>query len=69
MPFWVVYGRDPPTIRAYSPGEVRLPAVDGQLRKQDEFLTEIRDHLDQVQLLYRTFYDRKQQLLEFSIGD
>jgi hypothetical protein len=52
----MVYGHNPPSIRAYSRGEVRIPAVDGQLYEQDEFLTEIRDRLEQAQLLYMTFY-------------
>jgi hypothetical protein len=37
-PFHVVYGRDPPTVRSYSPGEARLPAVDAQLRDETSSL-------------------------------
>lgn len=40
-PFQVVYGRDPPSLHAYIPGESRLPAVDQQLLDQDEFLLEV----------------------------
>jgi transposase InsO family protein len=30
-PFRVVYGRDPPSLRAYTPGAARLPTVHNQL--------------------------------------
>jgi hypothetical protein len=40
-PFYVVYSRDPPTVRSYSSGEARLPAVDAQLRDRDKFLAEV----------------------------
>jgi hypothetical protein len=50
MPFRVLYDRDPPSVRTYSLGEVRLPAVDYQMWECDEFLAEIHDHLEQAPL-------------------
>jgi hypothetical protein len=41
--FKVVYGRDPPSLQAYSPSKARLPAVDTQLQERDEFIVEIHD--------------------------
>lgn len=41
-PFWVVYGRDPPTICSFISGQARLPAVQQQLMDRDEFLVEVR---------------------------
>ena len=47
-PFRVVYGRDPPTIAAYGPGDSKLPTVEQQMLERDEFLAEIRDRLEQA---------------------
>jgi hypothetical protein len=68
-PFRVVYSCDPPSMRTYSLSEARTLAVDGQLRERDEFLTEIRDLLEQAQLLHKTFYYRKHRPMEFTVGD
>jgi hypothetical protein len=67
-PFRVVYGRDPPSLRSYSPEEARLPAVDAQLRECDEFLQEVRDRLEQAQQHHKDCYDRKHRQLEFQVG-
>jgi hypothetical protein len=51
-PLWVVFGRDPPphpSVCSYEPGTTRVPAVAQQLAERDEFLTEIRDRLEQPQ--------------------
>jgi hypothetical protein len=48
-PFKVMYGRDPPAMRPYSPGEAWLPAVQAQMMEHDEFLMEIRERLEQAQ--------------------
>jgi hypothetical protein len=37
-PFQVVYGRKPPSLCVYTPGEARLPAVHHQLTECDEFI-------------------------------
>jgi hypothetical protein len=34
-PFGVVYGRDPPSLRAYTNDDIRLPTVQQQLRERD----------------------------------
>jgi hypothetical protein len=68
-PFRVVYGRDPPSVRAYTVGETRLPAVQQQLQDRDEFLAEVRERLEQAQQHYKDFYDRKHRELEFQAGD
>ena len=43
----VVYGRPPPSIRSYVPGDARLPAVEKAMKDRDEFLSEVRDRLEQ----------------------
>ena len=40
-PFRMVYGRDPPSIRSYEPGETRVAAVAKSLEEREEFLADI----------------------------
>jgi hypothetical protein len=47
----------------------RIPAVAQQLVENDEFLTEIRDRLEQAQQHYKSYYDKKHQDLQFSAHD
>jgi hypothetical protein len=47
-PFWVVYGRDPPSLRQFVPGEAVLPVVQSQMASRDEFLAEIKERLEQA---------------------
>uniref|UniRef100_A0A0A9CM28 Integrase catalytic domain-containing protein n=1 Tax=Arundo donax TaxID=35708 RepID=A0A0A9CM28_ARUDO len=67
-PFKVVYGRDPPSLHAYEPGEARLPAVEQQMMDRDEFLAKIRDRLEQAQQYAKCQYDRKHREVTFSVG-
>jgi len=67
-PFKVVYGRDPPALRAYEQGEARLPAVEQQLLERDEFIAEIRDRLEQAQQYAKVQYDKKHRELSFEVG-
>jgi hypothetical protein len=48
-PFRVVYGRDPPTIRSYEPGETRVATVAQEMEKRTAFLDDIRYRLEQAQ--------------------
>jgi hypothetical protein len=66
--FQVVYGHDPPSMHAYSPGKARLLTVECQMREHDEFLAKIQDQLEQAQLQYKSFYICKHQLVEFTVG-
>jgi len=47
-PFRIVYGRDPPTIYLYEPGETRVAAVAKNMADPDEFLADVRYHLEQA---------------------
>jgi len=67
-PFKVVYGRDPPVLRAYEPGEARLPAVEQQMLERDEFLAEVHDRLEQAQQYAKHQYDKKHRELSFAPG-
>jgi hypothetical protein len=66
--FRVVYGHEPPTLRAYEPGSCRLPAVQQALQERDDFLRAFRDRLEQAQQTYKMAYDGKHRALEFSVG-
>ncbi|KAG8063886.1 hypothetical protein GUJ93_ZPchr0004g39869 [Zizania palustris] len=57
-PFRVVYGRDPPSIRSYEPGETRVAAVAKTMEERDEFLADIRLHLEQARSIYKHHYDK-----------
>ncbi|XP_044981217.1 uncharacterized protein LOC123448421 [Hordeum vulgare subsp. vulgare] len=68
-PFRVVYGRDPPSLRDYTPGEIRNQAVERQLVDRDQFLIDIRERLLQAAQQYKHYYDDKHWALSFDIGE
>jgi len=68
-PFELVYGRPPPSIRSYVPGDARLPAVEKAMKDRDEFLSEVRDRLEQAQQQHKVAYDRRHRELQFSPGE
>jgi hypothetical protein len=43
--------------------------VAQQLAERDEFLTEVRDRLEQAQQHYKSYYDKKHRDLHFSVHD
>jgi hypothetical protein len=47
----------------------RARHVSQQLTERDEFVVEIRDHLEQAQLVCKHFYNKKHRDLVFSVGD
>ena len=68
-PFTVVYGRPPPELLPYAPGQAQTDVVDAMLANRDEFLAEVRARLLQAQEYARRHYDNKHRALEFSVGD
>jgi len=48
-PFEVVYGRPPPSLARFFPGETMVKAVAQDLMNQDEALTHLKFHLTRVQ--------------------
>nr|GEW24460.1 retrotransposon-related protein [Tanacetum cinerariifolium] len=48
-PFGVVYGRAPPTILKYVPGEIHCEAVASDLQDRDEALKQLKYHLARAQ--------------------
>ena len=45
-PIQAVYGRTPPTLKQFLPGEVRVAAVADEIRVRDEILGLLRSNLN-----------------------
>jgi hypothetical protein len=65
-PFRVVYGRDPPSIRSYEPGETRVAAVAQDMEAHEAFLADVRYRLEQAQASQKLHYDRQ---VSYQVGD
>ena len=68
-PFRIVYGRDPPSIRSYEPGDTRVPAVAKTMEERATFLADIRYRLEQAQAYQKRFYDRAHREVTYQVGD
>jgi hypothetical protein len=68
-PFRVVYGRDPPSIRSYEPGDTRVPAVAKTMAEREEFLADIRYRLEQAQAVHKRHYDKGHRPVAYHVGD
>ena len=47
-PFQLVYGREPPSIRSYEPGETRVAAMAKSMAERDELLADAHARLEQA---------------------
>ena len=68
-PFRVVYGRDPPSMRSYEPGETRVAAVAKTMEEREEFLADVRFRLQQAQDVQKRHYDKKHRPVSYIVGD
>jgi hypothetical protein len=68
-PFRVVYGREPPSIRSYEPGETRVAAVARDMEAREAFLEEVRYRLEQAQATQKLYYDRHHRQVSYQLGD
>jgi hypothetical protein len=68
-PFKIVYGRDPPSIRSYEPGETRVAAVAKSMAERDELLADARCRLEQAQAVYKRHYDKNHREARYAVGD
>jgi hypothetical protein len=68
-PFRVVYGRDPPTIHSYEPGEARVAVVAQEMEDRAAFLDDIRFRLEQAQAVQKRVYDQHHRQVAFQVGD
>jgi hypothetical protein len=69
MPFRVVYGRDPPTIRSYEAGDTRVAAVAQSMEERAKLLAEVRHRLEQAQLVQKRYYDKAHRAVSYAVGD
>nr|CAB3502344.1 unnamed protein product [Digitaria exilis] len=69
MPFKIVYGRDPPTIRSYEEGETRVAALAKGMAERDELLADVRYGLEQAQAVYKHHYDKHHRDVSFAVDD
>jgi hypothetical protein len=68
-PFRVVYGRDPPTIRSYEPGETRVAAVAQEMEDRMAFLDDVRYRLELAQAVQKRVYDQHHRPVAYQVGD
>jgi len=68
-PFRVVYGRDPPSIRSYEPGETRVAAAAQEMEAREAFLADVRYRLEQAQAVQKLYYDRQHRPVSYQVGD
>ncbi|KAJ9548687.1 hypothetical protein OSB04_021230, partial [Centaurea solstitialis] len=68
-PFEIVYGRPPPTILQFVPGEIRCEAVAHDLTDRDEAIKQLKYHLSRAQAQMKTVADKHRRDVEFSVGD
>jgi hypothetical protein len=68
-PFRVVYGRDPPSIRSYEPGETRVVAVAQEMEDRATFLDDVRYRLEQAQAVQKKHYDKHHRPVSYQEGD
>lgn len=47
-PLRVVYGRNPPTLRSYEPGETRVAALARDMEEHSAFLADVHFRLEQA---------------------
>ncbi|KAL4586656.1 hypothetical protein LXL04_011298 [Taraxacum kok-saghyz] len=68
-PFHIVYGRPPPSVFQFTPGEVRCQVVAHDLSDRDEALTQLKYHLSRAQSYMKNTVDKHRRDVEFSEGD
>ncbi|KAJ0764722.1 putative nucleotidyltransferase, Ribonuclease H [Helianthus annuus] len=68
-PFETVYGRRPPSVFQFVPGEIRVEAVAQDLRDRDEALKQLKLHLANAQSSMKLQADTSRRDVHFSVGE
>jgi hypothetical protein len=65
----VVYGRDPPSIHSYEPGETRVATFAQDMEAHEAFLADVRYRLEQAQASQKLHYNRQHRQASYQVGD
>ena len=68
-PFEVVYGRDPPSLLTYVTGTAKVAAVEEELVRRDQVLTELKEHIKAAQVRMKKYYDLGHRDKEYKVGE
>ncbi|KAK1435415.1 hypothetical protein QVD17_01178 [Tagetes erecta] len=68
-PFESVYGRRPPTVFQFIPGEIRVESVARDLQDRDEALKQLKVHLANAQHSMKLQADKKRREVHYSVGE
>ncbi|WVY89838.1 hypothetical protein V8G54_035352 [Vigna mungo] len=68
-PFEAVYGRPPPSLHRFIPGETLVEAVSQELQNRDEALKQLRFHLERAQDVMVRQANKKRKPMTFEVGD
>lgn len=68
-PFEIVYGRPPPSVFQFVPGELQCEAVSRDLLDREEALKQLKYHLARAQERMKKTTDKHRRDESFSVGD
>lgn len=68
-PYQALYGKPPPTLLSYIPGQSKLDKVNQFLHSRDFVLKELKFQLARVQDRMKYNYNRKRKEIELKKGD
>ena len=68
-PFKVVYGRAPPSVRRFLPGETSVDFVALVLFDRDEAIRQLKAHLHRAQQSMKKAVDKHRRTVSFAEGD
>lgn len=68
-PFEAVYGRAPPSLHRFIPGESLVEAVSQELQTRDEALKQLKLHLERAQELMVRQAHKRRRAVNVEVGD
>lgn len=68
-PFEAVYGRPPPVLVPFLPGEIRVQALAEVLKERDDILAHLRAYLERAQQRMIRDANKHRRELVFKVGD